>query len=149
LILQRKPAILLRSFVIQAAILAQEHYKQIVLRAVEVLNLMREAGRAVRIFMMLQIQIVESVTILVLLVALALPQVVSHVNLDLPSILQLTHAILQRLCAILLVKLVVGRLKRTVKLAFRVLNSTPLLVLAVLIITIVPQMIAETVILLA
>ncbi len=149
MILQRKPAILLRSFVIQAAILAQEHYKQIVLRAVEVLNLMREAGRAVRIFMMLQIQIVESVTILVLLVALALPQVVSHVNLDLPSILQLTHAILQRLCAILLVKLVVGRLKRTVKLAFRVLNSTPLLVLAVLIITIVPQMIAETVILLA
>ena len=73
-----------RSFATQAAVLAQELFPLNALHAAEVLNLMQLAARAVRTFMIPLIQNVESVIILVLLVALARRQAVFLVNQDLP-----------------------------------------------------------------
>ncbi len=76
--------ILLLSYVILAAVLVQELYRHNVLLAAEVSNLMQLAAPAVQTFMMPLIQNVESVIILVLLVALARRQAVFLVNQDLP-----------------------------------------------------------------
>ena len=73
-----------RSFATQVAVLAQELFPLNALHAAEVLNLMQQAARAVRTFMIPLIQNVESVIILVLLVALARRQAVFLVNQDLP-----------------------------------------------------------------
>ena len=73
-----------RSFATQAAVLVQELFLLNALHAAEVSNLMLQAARAVLTFMIPLIQNVESVIILVLLVALARRQAVFLVNQDLP-----------------------------------------------------------------
>ena len=73
-----------RSFATQVAVLAQELFPLNALHAAEVSNLMQQAERAVRTFMIPLIQNVESVIILVLPVALARRQAVFLVNQDLP-----------------------------------------------------------------
>ena len=73
-----------RSFATQVAVLAQELFPLNALHAAEVSNLMQQAERAVRTFMIPLIQNVESVIILVLPVALARRQAVFLVNQDIP-----------------------------------------------------------------